>query len=190
MTLLDLALFYLLLGAGACLLMAKRGRRTPADLALALVLWPVIAPVALSASEGAAPPRREALPDFEALLEALRTVRDARVAPLLPTPEQLAPLRTHLEELGGKLAELQEVLAQGEFSAIEDPEVRASRARLVALRDEALKEQRALLALCRRLRAQILVLRFSGASAGDVKELTAELLGRVAGAQAALDPSS
>jgi hypothetical protein len=112
------------------------------------------------------------------------------VAPLLPTPEQLAPLRTHLEELGGKLAELQEVLAQGEFSAIEDPEVRASRARLVALRDEALKEQRALLALCRRLRAQILVLRFSGASAGDVKELTAELLGRVAGAQAALDPSS
>jgi hypothetical protein len=189
MTLLDLAIFYLLLGVGACLLVARRGRKAPADLALTLVLWPLIAPVALSVDEGRRPaPRGD--PDFEALLEALRQVQGTRAAPMLPSPEQLEPLRLRLDELAARLEELREVLTQGEFTSLEDPEVRESRARLVALRDEAQEERQALRTLCRRLRAQILVLRFSGASAGDVRELVAELLGRVEGARAALDPSA
>lgn len=190
MTLLDLLIFYLLLGVGACLLVSRRRRGGPVDLALTLVLWPLIAPVALSASEGPRRPReRLKVPDFDALTEALDAIRDERIAALLPTSAQLEPLRVRLGELEARTAELHDVLAQGEFSTTEEPEMQSSRARLLALRDEALREQRELLALCRRLRAQILVLRFSGANTGDVKELVAELLGRIEGAQAALDPT-
>lgn len=190
MTLVDLLIFYLILGVGSCFLVSRRRRGSPVDLGLTLLLWPLVAPVALSASEGRVQKKsRENIPDFDALIEALKTLQESRIAALLPTPAQLEPLRGRLNELEARGSELREVLAQGEFSSADEPEVQASRSRLAALRDEALCEQRELLALCRRLRAQVLVLRFSGANTGDVKELVAELLGRVEGAQAALDPS-
>lgn len=187
MRLLDLLIFYLLLGAGACALVARRGRRAPADLALTLVLWPLIAPVALSSEERAARPA-EVHPEYRALCEALAAVSDPRLSGLLPTAEQLRPLAARLTELSRKMGELDEVLSRGEFSAPDGPEMRASTERLTALRAAAGREHGELLSLCRKLRAQVTVLRFSGASAGDVGGLVAELLGRVEGAQAALDP--
>lgn len=192
MRLIDLAIFYLLLGAAACALVARRGKRAPADLALTLLLWPLIAPVALSSSDPDAsrPHQPSEPPEFRALCGALADVRDPRLAAILPTRDQLRPLAARLAELDLKLGELQKILTRDEFAGPIEPELQASMERLSALRAEAAREKEELLALCRRLRAQITVLRFSGASAGDVGSLVSELLGRVEGAQAALDPSA
>lgn len=186
MRLLDLVVFYLLVGVGAGVLVARRGRRAPLDVALAVVLWPLVAPVALSERERE---RGEAgeHPEYRALCGALASVRDERLRAVLPTPEQLRPLATRLRDLERRVAELDEVMARGEFASTSEPEVRASLGRLMALREGAEREQRELTALCRRLRAQITVLRFAQAEAGDLGELVAELRGRLEGAQAAVD---
>ena len=193
MNLLDLVLFYLLLGAAACVLGARRGRRTPVDLGLTLVLWPLVAPVVLAGGDESRTSmdsihNREPA-ELTALRGALGEVRDAGLAGLLPTPAQLGPLAARLTELGQRERELDEVLGREEFAAPDEPEVRESLGRLQAMRAAA-SERAELLALCRQLRARITVLRFAGSASaeGDVRGLVSELLGRVEGAQAALDP--
>jgi hypothetical protein len=63
--------------------------------------------------------------------------------------------------------------------------------RLSALRERAARERDELLGLCARLRMQVTVLRFAeGAPSENLAELVSELLGRVEGVGAALDPSA
>ncbi|RYE87416.1 MAG: hypothetical protein EOO75_14505 [Myxococcales bacterium] len=196
MNLLDLAVFYLLLGLGACALTARRGRRAPVDLALTLVLWPLVTPVVLAGEGEARPPgapgRADEPAELLALRRALAEVSEPQLAALLPTAAQLGPLAARLGELGRRERELDEVLGREEFAAPDEPEVRASLGRLQAMRETARAERAELLTLCRQLRARITVLRFAGGTAvdGDVRWLVAELLGRVDGAQAALDPTA
>ncbi|MCU0657827.1 MAG: hypothetical protein MUF64_21965 [Polyangiaceae bacterium] len=187
MRLLELALLYALIGVGACALSARRGRGGAGDLALMLLLWPMLAPVLLTAPGG--PPQAGEAPELAGLLEALRSVQGTRVAPLLPAPDRLAPLGSRLRALELRAGELEAVLRQRQVSG-EDPEEAASHGRLAAMLEETRREREGLVALCRRLRAQILVVRFSGADEGDVRELAAELLGRVEGARAAVDPGA
>ena len=58
-----------------------------------------------------------------------------------------------------------------------------------ALRARAAAEIHELLALCARLRTQVTVMRFAGTATEDVGELVCEILGRVEGVGAALDPT-
>jgi hypothetical protein len=189
MRLLELALLYVLIGVGACALSARRGRGGAGDLALMLLLWPMLAPVLLTAPGPGGPPQAGEAPELAGLLDALRSVQGTRVAPLLPAPDRLAPLGSRLRALELRAGELEEVLRQRQVSG-EDPEEAASHGRLAAMLEETRREREGLVALCRRLRAQILVVRFSGADEGDVRELAAELLGRVEGARAAVDPGA
>lgn len=185
MRLLDLAIFYLLLGVGSCWLAASRGRRGAGDLAMALLLWPLYIPVAFSSPQPQAPSRGDH-PEYRALLAALASVRNEHLAALLPKEPQLRPLAERLRVLEDKASELDEVLARDEFAAAErEPHVRESLEQLQALRAGALRERDELVALCRRLRVQVTVLRFSGSSTDGVGDLVSELLGRLEGMQVA-----
>lgn len=187
------------------------------DTVLTFCLWPLYVPVLLApsaAERAAAKPRRHATsPRIEReramLAEALDTARtrmepDA-LATLLPTSAQLAALTDHLERLDAKVQELDEVLASEEFDlARAERRLReADRAtvesataavdgvrRLAGLRERAARERDELLGLCARLRMQITVLRFAeGAPSENLASLVGEILGRIEGVGAALEPA-
>ncbi len=191
---------------------------TLADTLLTFTLWPLYVPVLLGpaqpVSRTAAPSRRATSPRIareRALLVEAIDAAQARMTPgalasLLPTHAQLASLTDHLERLDAKVQELDEVLAGEEFdlaraerklresdrAGVESATAAVDGARrLAALRERAARERDELLGLCARLRMQVTVLRFAeGAPGENLAELVSELLGRVEGVGAALDPSA
>lgn len=216
MRLIDLAAVYLVVGLICAVAVARRsepgGRKSPGDIALALLVWPLFVPVVLgkpgvSSPDGAGGPasgriRRER----DLLLAALEAVAEGTLGRLLPTRQQIERLVEHLAGLDAKVTELDEVLARDDFdvtraertlaaakqgggSGLESARlVCESIRRLRALRDRAAVERDELLALCGRLRTQVTVLRFAGTAPEDVGELVGEILARVEGVGAALEP--
>jgi hypothetical protein len=216
MRLIDLAAVYLVVGLICAVAVGRRSeggvRRGPADIALALLVWPLFVPVVLGKpglprQDGAGGPASgRILRERELLLAALEAVAAGTLGRLLPTRQQIERLVEHLVGLDAKVIELDEVLARDDFDA-----ARAERAlgaarqaggsglesarlvcesirRLRALRDRAAAERDELLALCGRLRTQVTVLRFAGTAPEDVGELVGEILARVEGVGAALEP--
>ena len=215
MRLIDLAVAYLVVGAGCAWgLRSRRAALGLTDALLTLTLWPLYVPVLLG------PPRRDAVaagqspsPRIErerALLHAAIDAAEARMSPgvltaLLPTRAQLATLTDHLAHLDAKVNELDEVLSAEEFdlgraerrlreadgAAVESATAAVEGARrLAALRERAARERDELLGLCARLRMQVTVLRFTEGAPGDhLGELVGEILARIEGVGAALDPA-
>jgi hypothetical protein len=196
---------------------ADDGSSPVVDTVLTFALWPLYVPVLLAPSKAVgvstAPSRRAPSPRIEReralLAEALDAAR-ARMGPdslasLLPTHAQLAALTDHLARLDDKVQELDEVLATEEFDlARAERRLReADRAtvegataavdgarRLAGLRERAARERDELLGLCARLRMQITVLRFAeGAPGENLAALVGEILGRIEGVGAALEPA-
>jgi hypothetical protein len=191
---------------------------TLADTLLTFTLWPLYVPVLLGPAQHGPraehPSRRAVSPRIareRALLVEAIDAAQARMTPgalasLLPTHAQLASLTDHLERLDAKVQELDEVLAGEEFdlaraerklresdrAGVESATAAVDGARrLSALRERAARERDELLGLCARLRMQVTVLRFAeGAPSENLAELVSELLGRVEGVGAALDPSA
>lgn len=187
------------------------------DTVLTFALWPLYVPVLLAPSRPSVTRskavRRAPSPRIEReralLAEALEAAR-ARVEPsslasLLPTDQQLSMLAEHLESLDAKVQELDEVLSTEEFDlARAERRLREANPasvegataavdgvrRLTALRERAARERDELLGLCARLRMQITVLRFAEGAPGErLAALVGEILGRVEGVGAALDPA-
>jgi hypothetical protein len=210
----DLAVLYLVVGAGcAWALRARRpDARGLADALLTVGLWPLYVPALLGGERPDPAAPRSASPRIErerALLYAALDAAQARLSPgaltqLLPTRAQLAALTAHLEHLDAKVRELDEVLAGEEFDLARaerrlreaDPAgVEAATAafdgarRLAGLRERAARERDELLGLFARLRMQVTVLRFTEGAPGEhLGELVAEMLARIEGVGAALDP--
>lgn len=218
MRLIDLAVAYLVVGAGcAWALRARRSEQASrglADALLTLTLWPLYVPVLLGPARTDRPSSaRSASPRIErerALLHASIEAAQSRLGPgaltsLLPTGAQLAALMAHLEHLDAKVQELDEVLSGEEFDpARAERRLRESdRAgvgsaaaavegarRLAALRERAARERDELLGLCARLRMQVTVLRFTeGAPGENLGELVGEILARIEGVGEALEPA-
>ena len=178
MRLWQLGLLYALVGLGAAVHLWRSGRRGLADLSMAVLLWPVALPVALSSSS------QPALhPEFRDLLAALTAARSADLSSLLPSESQIAPLGEHLRRLDERIAELSVVLAREEAGPLAPGAVRAGVERLRGLRERTAQERDELLALCARLRMQLTVLRFTGPAAGDTElgPTVSQLLGRLEG---------
>jgi len=216
--LIDLAVAYLVVGAGCAWALRSRRHdatsRGLADALLTLTLWPLYVPVLLGPARTDRPSSaRSASPRIErerALLHASIEAAQSRLGPgaltsLLPTGAQLAALMAHLEHLDAKVQELDEVLSGEEFDpARAERRLRESdRAgvgsaaaavegarRLAALRERAARERDELLGLCARLRMQVTVLRFTeGAPGENLGELVGEILARIEGVGEALEPA-
>ena len=215
MRLIDLAVAYLVVGAGcAWALRSGPSPRGLADALLTLTLWPLYVPVLVGpARRSPVPAGRATSPRIErerALLHAAIEAAEARMSPgvltaLLPTRAQLATLTEHLAHLDAKVQELDEVLAGEEFDLaraerrLRDADAHGVDAataaiegarRLASLRERAARERDELLGLCARLRMQVTVLRFTEGAPGDnLGELVGEILERIEGVGAALDPA-
>jgi hypothetical protein len=206
----DLALCYLVAGCACAFALRSRRALSFADALLTLTLWPLYAPVLLGPTN---PPRRAhsaQLHRERALLaEAIEAAR-ARMgtnalSALLPTAAQLGAITQHLERLDARVQELDEVLAGEEFDiaraerrmreadrgAVEAATATLEGARRLAeMRERAARERDEVLGLCARLRMQVTVLRFAeGAPAEHLGDLVGELLARIEGVGAALDPA-
>ncbi|HEU4412273.1 MAG TPA: hypothetical protein VFS43_43930 [Polyangiaceae bacterium] len=216
MRLAELALLYAVVGVACAAGLARTApagaKPGLVDALLCAGAWPLYVPVWVAgrAAAGAPPAAAGELcgaigREHAALVESLRAVPDPLVASLLPTREQLDRLVSHLYALDARVAALDEVLASESFDAARAAEaLRAAERqgrgaeqarlalesieRLARLRAKAAADRDDLLALCRRLRMQVTVLRFAGADAGEVRGLLAEIQGRVEGAGAALGP--
>lgn len=209
----DLALCYLVAGAGCAVALRARRAISLGDALLTLALWPLYAPLLLGAARASQPapraPSAQLHRERALLIEAIEAAR-ARIGPgglagLLPTPAQLAAITQHLERLDAKVQELDEVLAGEEFDVARAERrlreadravVEAATAtldgarRLASLRERAARERDEVLGLCARLRMQVTVLRFTeGAPAENLGELVGELLARIEGVGAALEPA-
>jgi hypothetical protein len=217
MRLTELALLYAVVGVACAVGLAVRApagaKPGLVDALLCASAWPLYVPVWVAGRPAAAGPgvavagelRGDIGREHVALAESLRAVPDPLVASLLPTRDQLDRLVAHLYALDARVAELDEVLAGESFDPARAGEaLRAAERqgrgveqarlalesieRLARLRAKAAADRDDLLALCRRLRMQVTVLRFAGADAGEVRGLLAEIQGRVEGAGAALGP--
>ena len=198
MRLVELAVLYLVVGAGAAAALLYR-RRAVLDAILLVPFWPLLAPFQLfDASE----PRAGA--DFLAALEeAARTP----LGKLLPAPATMRQLAGRLAVASAKVAEIDRVLARREFDAgAAQAELTALRARdaselavtsatlrvqnirrLVALRDRFARELDDVRALLVQLETQVEVVRLAGAPDAAAADLVHELLARVEGLDQVLD---
>ncbi len=196
MRLIELALVYAGLGFVVAVALARRGGSSRADLALAIVLFPLYVPVLLERrAETRAAPRID--DEARRLIDAIEAVRDESVRDLLPRRAHIEKLARHLGVLEAKIGELEAVLADNDLDearalaglaaaqakgalARENAErTLASVRRLLALRDAAVTERDETLSLMARLRLQITVARFSGGA--PPTELLSEIHGRVEG---------
>ncbi len=217
MRLIDLGLVYLVVGVGCAWALRQRraGANPVADTVLTFALWPLYVPVLLGGANEprSAAPKRPVSPTImrerSLLLDALDAARarldPARFATLLPTPAQIESLVAHLARLDARVSELDEVLAHEDFdparhesklrerdrAEVERATAAAEGARrLQAMRAKAARERDEMLGLCARLRMQVTVLRFADAAPDDdLAEVVREVMARVEGVGAALDPA-
>lgn len=206
MRLIDLAAVYLLVGLGCAIALRARRALSLTDAALTFALWPLVLPTRLGATRAQASPNASRIQHERALLVSALELAQSRMQPgalttLLPSVAQIDRLVRHLEGLDAKVHELDEVLSGDEFAPshterrLRDGDRAGAESaadalrRLTALRARAAQERDDLLALCGRLRMQVTVLRFAeGAPGDDLTELVHEVLDRIEGAGAAMEP--
>jgi hypothetical protein len=195
----------------ACALVLRRRRALQAsgiDALLVVIAWPLYVPCLLDASHVAGAGERVRIDrERAALLAAVRAVTDPAIAPLLPSEAQIAQVAGRLHSLDAKVVELDALLSHGETSvqsaeaALAAAEARGlgvedarrlleSVRRLVSLREAAARERDELFAACARLRAHMLVVRYSSVAAEDVRALVAEIIGRVEDAESVVSPQA
>ncbi len=210
MSLLDLAALYALVGAGCSVVIwrrtqGSRGRRA-GSAALAVLVWPIWAPLALIPD----PPRRTPASGRVARIEAEleRAVAAAAGSPfemLLPD-DAAARIRAELRTAMLRIDELDAVLAQPGFDRAE-AERRVSQladsgsaaavrtavlhrdnvARLEALRDKHARALEELGELVGALRSQLVLARYAGSSPEGVGGIVTELWARVEGLGEVMD---
>lgn len=208
----ELLVVYAVVGL-ACALVLRRRRAlaaTGVDALLVVAAWPLYVPCLLDASglHGAGAGQRARIDrEQAALVAAVRAAADPALAPLLPTEAQIERVALRLRSLDAKVVELDALLAHGETSvsnaegALAAAEARGlgvedarrlleSVRRLVSLREAAARERDELFAACARLRAHMLVVRYSAVAAEDVRALVSEILGRVEDAETIAAPQA
>lgn len=203
----ELVMLYVLVGGGcAVALLAMRGRSGPAflDAAMLVPLWPLYGPFLVA--QGNVPGLSEA--DATASAELLRSLAKARGTPMaafLPDESAGRALAQRIRSAGERIAEIDALLEQPEFSETEAlaraDEFRERDAavadaalkrvhnirRLRALRDRFSRELDQVSELLKQLRIQAEVVRLSGTSQDGVRELVQELLARVEGLDEVMD---
>lgn len=198
----ECAVLYVLIGAGCAvaLVLRSNGQRHPADVALLLAVWPLYAPFLLSSAPAAIPGRPT---DF---LDAIQRAAGTPLASLLPSPAAAAGLNARVLAAEQRVAEIELLLAQPEFSETaalarsQDLEARgetlaasiaATRARnirqLQQLRDRFRRELSEINELLAQLRLQAELVRLAGAADGGSREVVQTLLARVDGLGAILE---
>ncbi|HVK64759.1 MAG TPA: hypothetical protein VM694_09800 [Polyangium sp.] len=214
MSLRDLSVLYLV--AGICCAVAiyrsspTGGSRAAMSAALAVPLWPLWAPIALTAKRAVDVPKgaaENALVRVKtALGEAVAASRGTPLASVLPA-EAAAQIEAEVERRVQRHAELEALLRKDAFDlGRAEARVReierasgSSRAlatarldldnvrRLSSLRDRDSRALEELCALAEALRTQVTVARFSGSSAADIGGIVSEVQARVEGLGAALE---
>ncbi|MRG98435.1 hypothetical protein [Polyangium spumosum] len=214
MSLRDLSVLYLV--AGICCAVAiyrsspAGGSRAAVSAALAVPLWPLWAPIALTAKRAADVPKGAAGGALArvkaALAEAVEASRGTPLASVLPA-EAAARIEAEVERRVARHAELEALLRKEAFDlARAEARVReverasgSGRAlatarldldnvrRLSSLRDRDARALEELCALAEALRTQVTVARFSGSSAADIGGIVSEVQARVEGLGAALE---
>ncbi|MDI3289133.1 hypothetical protein [Polyangium sp. 15x6] len=214
MSLRDLSVLYLV--AGICCAVAiyrsspAGGSRAVMSAALAVPLWPLWAPIALTAKRAAEVPKGAAGSALArvkaALAEAVAASRGTPLASVLPA-EAAARIEAEVERRVARHAELEALLRKEAFDlGRAEARVRelerasgSSRAlatarldldnvrRLSSLRDRDARALEELCALAEALRTQVTVARFSGSSAADIGGIVSEVQARVEGLGAALE---
>ncbi|MDI1443384.1 hypothetical protein [Polyangium sp. 6x1] len=214
MSLRDLSLLYLV--AGICCAVAiyrsspEGGSRAAVSAALAVPLWPLWAPIALTAKRAADTPKGAAGSALvrvkAALAEAVEASRGTPLASVLPA-EAAARIEAEVARRVERHAELEALLRKEAFDLSRaEARVReierasgSSRAlatarldldnvrRLSLLRDRDARALEELCALAEALRTQVTVARFSGSSAADIGGIVSEVQARVEGLGAALE---
>ncbi|TKD01327.1 hypothetical protein [Polyangium fumosum] len=214
MSLRDLSVLYLV--AGICCAVAiyrsspAGGSRAAMSAALAVPLWPLWAPIALTAKRAVDVPKgaaENALVRVKtALGEAVAASRGTPLASVLPA-EAAARIEAEVERRVQRHAELEALLRKDAFDlGRAEARVReierasgSSRAlatarldldnvrRLSSLRDRDTRALEELCALAEALRTQVTVARFSGSSAADIGGIVSEVQARVEGLGAALE---
>jgi len=217
MSLRDLSVLYLI--AGLCCAVAiyrsspGAGARGVASAALAIPLWPLWAPIALTAQR--APARTQIEPGAagdvigrvqRALREAVEASTGTPLASLLPA-EAAARIESEVASRAARHAELLALLAQEPYDTaraearVKELEAASASPRALAtarldldnvrrLRALASRDARALEELCalaEALRTQVVLARFSGHSAVDIGGIVSEVRARVEGLGAALE---
>jgi len=218
MSLRDLCLLYVVFG---CFFAIAIYRSTPdtnanrlGSAALAVPLWPLWAPIALTAKRVDKPIylRREsgtssALERVKAALaEAMQSIQGTPLATLLP-PDSASRIEADVIRREKRLAELDALLVKEAFdverleSRVRDLEKRGGSSRAVstarldlenvrslsALRDRDARALEELCALVEALRTQVTLARFSGSAAADIGGIVGEVWARVEGLGAAIE---
>lgn len=198
MNLLDLTLLYLVVGAGCAVVVYRRTGR-PASAALALPLWPIWAPVALTDDA----PRRGTVSGRVARIEeqleqAVQTCRGSAWSILLPD-DSVRRLRREIGTVERRIDELDEVLSAPGFD-LERAERRVSElsrtggsrrafetavlhrnnvARIQAMRDRSERALEEIAELIGALRSQLVLARYAGSSPEGVGGIVTELWAHV-----------
>lgn len=218
MSLRDLCLLYVVFGCFFAIAIYRSAPATNSNrlgsAALAVPLWPLWAPIALTAKRVEKPAFLRNVEDSSdilqrvksALSEAIASTRGTPLATLLP-PESANRIEAEVVRREKRLQELETLLGKEAFDVvriearIRELEARGSSARALSTarldldnvrRLSALKERDAraleeLCALVEALRTQVTLARFSGSSAADIGGIVGEVWARVEGLGAAIE---
>lgn len=215
MSLRDLCLLYVVFGCFFAIAIYRASPETNSNrlgsAALAVPLWPLWAPIALTAKrankadvEGGSSLSLERVK--AALADAVASTRGTPLATLLP-PESATRIEAEVVRREKRLAELDTLLGKEAFDVdrlearIRDLEKRGGSPRalstarldldnvrrLSALRDRDARALEELCALVEALRTQVTLARFSGSSAADIGGIVGEVWARVEGLGAAIE---
>ena len=213
MSLTDLGVLYLLVGLGCAALVyrsaAETGPRAVASAALAVPLWPLWAPIALSTGGGAgrlpASKGDAARRVLAALTEGVEACAGTPLEALLPR-ESAARIAAEVERASGRHAELGVLLKRDGFdlpaaeAKVLELERRGASARalatsrmhldnvrrLAAMRDRDARALEELADLVQALRTQLVLARFAGSSVEGASGIVSEVWARVEGLGAAI----
>lgn len=218
MSLRDLCLLYVVFGCFFAIAIYRSTPDTSANrlgsAALAVPLWPLWAPIALTAKRADKPIylRRENGPSSTlervkaALAEAMSSIQGTPLATLLP-PDSASRIEAEVVRREKRLAELDALLVKEAFdverleSRVQDLEKRGGSMRAVstarldlenvrrlsALRERDARALEELCALVEALRTQVTLARFSGSAAADIGGIVGEVWARVEGLGAAIE---
>jgi len=214
MSLRDLSVLYLVAGLFCAVAIYRttpaQGALRAASAALAVPLWPLWAPIALTAKRPVDAPKEGPLDALSrvrvALREAVVASRGTLLQSVLPA-EAAARIEADVERRVVRHAELEALLAKEAFDlARAEARVReleeagaSSRAiatarldwenvrRLVLLRERDARALDELCALAEALRTQVTLARYSGSSKADIDDIVGEVRARVEGLGAALE---
>lgn len=206
MTLVNLCILYLLVGVACAVAIYRRGPGHGLHAALALPLWPLWAPVALSepppppVAHGDLPGRIE-----RALREGVEVAGDSPLRAML-NAQSAARISRMAQDAAARLGELSQLLQRPEFctraaDARVERDARGDNPRSLAaarlhqenvLRMHRMASQdrqvlQELAELAEGLRTQLLMARFAGASAAGIGDIIGDLWSRVEALSEAMD---